>query len=428
MRGANMKESLPKEDEVHLLDYLIVLAKHSRMIIYASLMVTVLTYLVIFMMPNKYMATARILPPQQNFTLSAQLLNSLGGGVTPGASGGPAGVGGMAASLLGLKSPGDLYVGMLSGDAIADRIINRFYLRKIYKKKYIEDVRNQLRNLSKISSTLKTGLIQIQVTDIDRQRAAEMANAYVEELDRLLKNLAVQEAASRLAFLEKERDQANQNLTKSEEALRTFSEQKSVIQIDTQTKGVLDRIAHLRAEIDTKEVQIQVLRQQATPFNYDVKRLETEVSGLKEKLQTAEKQWDQTSGGDVSLTTSKVPGLGLEYLRLYREVKFQEGLYQLYIRMVELARLDMARDISVVQVVDQAQPPEKRSNTRLTSAVLAGGGAFFIIFLVVLGREHLEKTRNQEEERRLSILAGYCQPFLNQLARIRSLTGKLRFK
>lgn len=428
MRGDNMKESLPKEDEVHLLDYLIVLAKHSRMIIYASLMVTVLTYLVIFMMPNKYTATARILPPQQNFTLSAQLLNSLGGGITPGASGGPAGVGGMAASLLGLKSPGDLYVGMLSGDAIADRIINRFYLRKIYKKKYIEDVRKQLRNLSKISSTLKTGLIQIQVTDIDHQRAAEMANAFVEELDRLLKNLAVQEAGSRLAFLEKERDQANQNLTKSEEALRTFSEQKSVIQIDTQTRGVLDRIAHLRGEIDTKEVQIQVLRQQATPFNYDVKRLETEVSGLKEKLQTAEKQWDQTSGGDVSLTTSKVPALGLEYLRLYREVKFQEGLYQLYIRMVELARLDMARDISVVQVVDQAQPPEKRSNTRLTSAVLAGGGAFFIIFLVVLGREHLEKTRNQEEERRLSILAGYCQPFLNQLARIRSLTGKLRFK
>ena len=425
-------ESLPKEDEVHLLDYLIIMAKHSRMIIYTSIMVTVLTYLLLFIRPNQYTATARLLPPQQNLTLSAQLLSSLGGGVTPGISG-PAGalggIGGMASSLLGLKTPGDLYVGMLTGNAISDRIIDRFHLRKIYKTKYIEDVRKNLGNFAKISTERKSGLIEIQVTDQDRQRAAEMANAFVEELDKLLNNLAVREASARLAFLEKERDQANQNLVRSEEALRTFAEQKSVIQIDTQTKGVLEYIARLRAEIDAKEVQIQVLRQQATPFNYDVKRLETEVSGLKEKLQTAEKEYDPNCVGNVCLATSKVPALGLEYLRLYQEVKFRDSLYQLYSRMVELARLDIARNISIVQVVDQARPPEKRSNTRVKWAFLAGGGTFFMMFFVALGREQLENVRSQEEEaRRLSILAGYCQPFLNQLARIRSLTGKLRHK
>lgn len=427
-----MMEPLPKEDEVHLLDYLIILAKHSRTIIYTSAMVTVLMYLVLFIRPNQYTATARILPPQQNLTLSAQLLNSLGGGVTPGASGPagiPGGIGGMASSLLGLKTPGDLYVGMLSGDAISDRIIDRFHLRKIYKTKYIEDVRKNLSNFAKISTEKKSGLIEIQVTDQDRQRAAEMANAFVEELDKLLNNLAVQEASARLAFLEKERDQAIQNLTKSEEALRTFAEQKSVIQIDTQTRGVLEYIARLRAEIDAKEVQIQVLRQQATPFNYDVKRLETEVSGLKEKLQTAEKQYDPDCVGDVCLATSRVPGLGQEYLRLYQEVKFRDSLYLLYSRMVEMARLDIARNISVVQVVDQARPPEKKSNKRLIWAVLAGGGAFFMMFFVALGREYMENVRNQEEEaRRLSILAGYCLPFLNQISRIKGLTGKLHLK
>ena len=187
-------------------------------------------------------------------------------------------------------------------------------------------------------------MIAIEVTDKDPKRAAEMANAFAEELDKLLQGLAVQEAKSRLAFLEKERLQTNQNLTKAENALRTFSEQNSVIQIDTQTRGVLEYIARLRAEIDAKEVRVQVMRQQATPYNYDVVRLETEIKGLRDKLASAEKQYDQACAGDVCLTTAKVPALGLEYMRLYREVKFQDALYQLYTKMVELARLDMVKD------------------------------------------------------------------------------------
>ena len=125
---------------------------------------------------------------------------------------------------------------------------------------------------------------------------------------------------------------------------------------------MLQYIAQLRAEIDAKEVQVQVMRQQATPYNYDVVRLETQVKGLKDKLQAAEKQWDQSCIGDVCLTTSKMPMLGLEYIRLYREVKYQETLNQLYTKMVEIARLDLVRDMAVVQVVDQALPPDKRSN------------------------------------------------------------------
>ena len=122
------------------------------------------------------------------------------------------------------------------------------------------------------------------MTDKDAQRAAEIANAFIEELDKLLQRLAHQEARERQTFLEKERVQAIHNLTKAEETLRTFSEKNSVLQIDTQTRGAIEYIARLRGEIDAKEVQIQVLRQQATPFNYDVVRLETESKGLKEKL------------------------------------------------------------------------------------------------------------------------------------------------
>ena len=349
--------------------------------------------------------------------MSAQLLNSLGGGGTPGC---PfwGGMGGMAAGLLGLKSPSDLYARMLTGNTISDRIIERFDLRKLYKEKYIEAARKTLATEPLLASQ-KDGIITIEVTDKDPKRAAEMANAFAEELDKLLHGLAVQEAKSRLAFLEKERLQTNQNLAKAENDLRTFSEQNNVIQIDTQTRGVLEYIARLRAEIDAKEVQIQVMRQQATRYNYDVVRLETEAQGLKNKLKTAESQYDQTCVGDICLNTSKVPALGLEYLRFYREVKFQEGLNQLYTKLVELARLDMVKDFFIVQIVDRALPPEKRSNSRLLPTVLVGIGTFFLMLFVAFGREYWQNAKAQiENSQRLGLLRAYLEQWTHPFRRL----------
>ena len=386
----------PDNDEVHILDYLIVLAKHSRMIIFTTVAVTVLAYLVLFISPNIYIATARLLPPQQNMTMTAQFLDFVGGGVKPGGAGG---LGGLAGGILGLKSPGDLYAAMMTCSTISDRIIERFQLRKLYNKRYLEDARKTLSKKAKIIGGRKDGLIIIEVTDKSAERAAEMANAFVEELDKLLQSLAVQEATGRLAFLEKEHAAANTKLAKAEEALRGFSEQNSVIQIDAQTRGMLQYIAQLRAEIDAKEVQVQVLRQQATPYNYDVVRLETQVKGLKEKLQTTEKQWDQSCIGNVCLTTSKVPTLGLEYIRLYREVKYQETLYQLYTKMVEIARLDMVKNVSMVQVLDQALVPEKRSNKRLLPAMVTGMVVFFLMILFAFGKEYWAASGSREDNR-----------------------------
>jgi hypothetical protein len=173
---------------------------------------------------------------------------------------------------------------MLSCDSLLDRIIARFNLMKLYKVKYPEDARKTLSKRAKISANSKNAIISVEVTDNDATRAAEISNAFIEELDKLLQRLAHQEARERMAFLEKERVLATLNLTKAEETLRTFSEKNSVLHIDAQTRGVIEYIARLRGEIDAKEVQIQVLRQQATSFNYDVVRLETESKGLKEKL------------------------------------------------------------------------------------------------------------------------------------------------
>ena len=381
------KESSP-------IEYLIVLAKHSRMIVCATVAVTVLTFLVLLIIPNKYTATARLLPPQQNMSLSAQLLNFMGAG-TPGAPSGSS-MAGMASSLLGLNSPAELYVAMMTGNTTFDRIIERFDLRKLYKENTIEATRKALGKKVKIVA-LKNGLIAIEVTDKDPQRAAGMANAFYEELDGLLRQITVQEARGRMAFMEKEREQCNQNLAKAENALRTFSEEHGVIQIDTQAKGVLEYVARLRAMIDAKEVQVKVMRQQATSYNYDVVRLETEIKALKDNLMSAEKQYEQACAGDVCLTTAKLPALGMEFLRLYREVKFQDALYQLYTKMAELVRLDMMKDFTVVQVVDRALPPEKRSNQRLLPTLLAGILAFFAMIFVSFSYEYWQNNKNREE-------------------------------
>jgi tyrosine-protein kinase Etk/Wzc len=398
------------EEEMHLVDYLLVLAKYSRMIMVTSLTVTVAAYSFFFLHPNRYTATARLLPPQQNLTLSAQLLESLGGSFTPGTMG-SAGSSSAVSGLLGLRSPSDLYVGMIKSDTVCDGIIERFHLCKLYRTRSLEDARKKLRQNARVSTSRKEGLIIIAATDTAPRRAADLANAFGGELDKLLKRLVVQEAQDRLAFLEKERRQASLNLIRAEEALRTFSEQNSVVQIDTQTRGMLEYIARLRAQIDSKEVQKQVLCQQATPLNYDVVRLETELKGLKEKLRAAETQWDQSCVGDVCLPTVKTPGLGLEYLRLFREAKFQEGLYQLFTKMAEIARLDMAKNVAVVQFLDRALPPGRRSNQRLKPALLAGLVTFILMVFAAFGRERWQRAR-AEKPQSFTQLSHYLAPWV----------------
>jgi len=401
-----VNKSSSGDEEVHLLDYFLVLAKHSQMVIFTSVAVTMLTLLVLLCAPNQYTAMASVLPPQQNMTLSAQLIENLGGSALSSTS---SGIGGMAAGMLGIKTPADLYVGMLTCNTILDRIIERFKLKELYDKEYIEDVREKLSERAQISLA-DEGLINVAVTDEDPRRAAEMANAFIEELDKLLQKMAIHEAKGRQDFLEKERAQASRNLTKAEEALRAFSEQRSVIQIEDQTKGMLEYIANLRAAIDAKEVELQVLRQQATPYNYQVINLETELKSLKEKLHAAETQADQACIGDVCIATSKVPALGLEYMRLYREVKYQEGLYQLYTRMVEIARMDTVRDVAVIQTVDRATPPERESKPkRIIIAGLVGIASFFMMIFMAFGLEYCQNSAYSESDApRLKQLANYA--------------------
>lgn len=426
--GALPNNSTRKEDEVHLLDYLIVVAKYSRMIIFLSGAVMVLTYLYLFLKPNQYQATARLLTPRQNMNISSRMVQNLGVSSVLEIPGG-GGLGSAFGSMMGLRTPGDLYVGMMEGATVQSQIVERFNLQEHYQEKLLEDARKKLSTKAKISVG-KDALINIIVTDKDPKMAAKIANAFGEELDKLLQRVVSQDAQNNLVFLEKERAQANLNLIKAEEALRAFSEHANVLQIDTQTKGMIEYIARLRAEIDAKEVQIKVLRQQATSSNYDVIRLETEIKGLKEKQREAETRTDDKECiGDVCLPTGKVPTVGLDYLRLVREAKFQELLCQQYYKLEELARLDKVRNVPSVQMLDRASVPQKRSNKRLFPAMLAGGLTFFIMVFVAFIREFWQYSKEREgHSERIAMLSNYLEPWLRLrnlfLSRLKRLTAK----
>jgi tyrosine-protein kinase Etk/Wzc len=419
-----MNKTISKTDEVHLLDYLIVLAKRIRLIIYSSAIMTVLTYLILFIQPNEYTSTARLLPTQQNMTIAGQIIDSLGISSISGA-GAANSLGGMAALMMGVKTPGEIYVGMLTSDPIFDRIIERFNLREQFQKTYIEDVRKRLSGQVNITVG-KDGLILIEVTDEDPRQAAKMANAFTAELDNLLQEMARKEANNYLAFVEKEREQSSINLVKAEEVLRCFSENTSVLQIDAQTRGMLEYTANLRATIDAKEVQMKVLRQQVSPSSYDVKLLETELKSLKDTMRETETKANQNSGADVCLPTSKVPALGLEYFRKVRDAKYQEVIYQMYSKLAELARFDAARNVSMIQIVGQAIPPEKRSNKRLFPSILVGFGTGLLMIFWVFFLELKQRLESSEgEKKRLDLLRAtlneFMQPYKRGFTRLKNL-------
>ena len=307
-------------------------------------------------------------------------------------------------------------------NTIFDHIIARFNLMKLFKDHYLIDARGKLSQVAQFTVNPKDSTISIDVTINSPELAAKMANAFVEELDLLLRDLVLQEAKGRLAFLEKEHSQTSQNLIKAEESLRLFSEKNSVLQLDTQTKGALEYIARLRADIDAREVGVQVLRQQATPSNYDVVRMETEIRGLKEKLQNAESQLENCTS-DVCLPTSKTPGLSLEYLRLFREAKFQDSLNQLFSKLVEIAKLDVVRNNEVIRVVDPATPPEKKANrSRVQIALLSGILFSLIMTFIVFVREYIKHISNDKDDvQRLAVLKDYLSPWGDMLKEMKDI-------
>jgi uncharacterized protein involved in exopolysaccharide biosynthesis len=347
-----------REAEIDLVELYRALYRRRRLILGITAACAVVAAVISFLLPVFYKAESRILPPQdKGSNLAAQMMGQAGGLVAL--------VGGAA----GLKSPGELYVEMLKSRTVLDRMVDRFGLMKTYKAKYREDARNNLRGFLTVREERKSGVIILTVEDKDPGRAAEMANAFVEELKSLAGGLAISEAGQRRMFFEEQIRHTKESLARSEEEIKGFQQRTGMFQVDAQARAIIEGIANLRARIAAKEVEARVLRSFATAQNPDLQRTEEEIRALRvelEKIETAKSQ-----GFDPLMPSKRVPELGTEYLRRLRQLKYNETLYELLAKQYELAKLDEARDAVVIQVIDRAVPPERKSRPKRAVIILS---------------------------------------------------------
>ena len=376
------------EDEINLLDLLLVLVRNKRLILGVCAATLVLTTVITLLIPNIYTATARILPPQQE----KSSLGTLMGGMSD------------LAVLAGLSvggGSGDLYVGMLQSRTVADAIIDRFDLMSVYSEKYRVHTYEELKEHAAIALGKKDGIITISVEDKDPQRAAAMANAFVEEIKRLNVRLNLSSAGRERAFLEERLVLVKEDLRRTEETLKKFQEENRAIKIDDQATAMIESISRLRAELASKEVEVGVLLTYQTEQNSQVKALREAISQIKAQLRRLEQApGGQTLAEDRFISTSEVPALGVQYARLLRDFKIQETLFELLTKQFEVAKVSEAKATSTIQVIDEAVVPDRKSKpTRSLIVFLATLAAGCMGILWVFVREYSGKMTEEDRLR-----------------------------
>ena len=385
-----------REDEISLLDLLIVLANRKGLILKITAACLALGLLLALILPKRYTATATVLPPQQNSSMASALASQLG---SLGAMASLAGGG------LGIKNPNDMYVAMFSSETVKDAMIRRFDLMQEYRQRYLSVTRKIFESYFTVNGSGKDGLIHISVEDKDPKRAAEMANGWIEEFRRLSQTLAISEASQRRLFFELQMEQAKDNLANAEEALKKTEQTTGVIQMDSQARALIESAVTLRAQIAAKEVQLQGMQTYATNENSGVVEIQQELDGLRAQLAKLGGSEDNGAAGLI-VPRGKVPQAGLEYVRKLRDVKYYETIFEIIAKQFEMAKLDEAKEGAVVQVVDPALVPDRKSSPKRALIMLVALAiGLFLGVLLALMRAGVDRLRQDPEtSKKLSFL------------------------
>ena len=359
------------DEEISLLDLLQTVVENLRLLVLGPLAVGLAALGVSFFITPTFTATTKFLPPQQQQSAAAAMLQSLGA------------LGGIAGAATGLKNPNDQYVSFLQSRSLQDALIERFGLTQRYGAEYPEDARIALSESARVSSG-KDGLITVAVDDPDPAFAAELANAHVQELTLLLGRLAVTEAQQRRLFFEKQLKDTKDRLTQAEQALRSSG--VSVSSLKANPQAAVEGLAQLQAAITAQEVKVATMRSYLTENAPDFRQALTELNALRAQLRKAEAAQPSPPAGDS------------DYVAKYRDFKYNETLFELFAKQYELARVDESREGAVIQVVDLAQPPSRKSKPKkATIAVLATLASGFVLLLFVFVRQALRNAAQDAE-------------------------------
>ncbi len=367
-------------DEINLLDLLQVVADNLRLLVLAPLAVGLIALGITFLIRPTFTATTVFLPPQQQQSAAAVLLQSLGA------------LGGIAGAAAGLKNPNDQYVAFLKSRHIQNKLIERFKLKERYEAEFLADARKELDGNSKITSG-KDGLISVEFDDKDPVFAAQVANAYVQELGNLMERLAVTEAQQRRVFFEAQLLATKDKLTKAELALRASGVNSSALKSNPQ--AAVEAVARVQAEIAAQEVKVSSMRSYLAESAPSFKQAMSELTALRSQLKKLE-----SSNNPATTDTDS------DYVARFRDFKYHETLFELFAKQFELAKVDESREGAVIQVVDVALPPEVKSKPKkaIIAALTSLGTGFFILMVVFFRRFLRNAAMQTESARKLTAL------------------------
>ncbi len=371
------------DDEISLLDLLQVIVDNLRLLVLGPLAVGILALGISFLIKPTFTAETSFLPPQQQQGMATSMLASLGT------------LGGLAGAASGLKNPADQYVSFLKSTSIKDALIDRFKLMERYDAEFKVHARKALENNVKIAAG-KDGLITVNVDDNDPQVAADMANAHVEELTKLMGRLAVTEAQQRRQFFEKQLQQTKDKLTKAELELKQTGVSSDVLKASPES--AVAAVAGLQAQVTVQEVKVGAMRGYLSESAPDFKQALIELASLRAQLA---KQSQDTSNPSKGVGSAQG-----DYVTKYREFKYQETLFGLFAKQFEMAKVDESREGATIQVVDVAGPPELKSKPKKAIiAIIATLATGFALLLFVFLRQALRNAvQNPESAQKLSAL------------------------
>ena len=327
---------------------------------------------VAFLIPKTYTSTTQLMPPDPQSTSGMAMMAAM-------AAKGGGGLAGVAGDLLGLKSSGALFIGVLRSETSEDRLIQQFDLRKVYGKRLVVDARSKLDENTSISEDRKSGIITISVTDQDPQRSAALAAAYVDQLNSLVSELSTSSAHRERVFLEERLKVAKQDLDDASNQLAQFSSKNNTLDMQLEGKAMLDAAGTVGGEMIAAQAQLEGLRQIYTDNNSRVRSLNARVVELRKQLEkiggTQAKNPDGNSAaagesadpaapqinGLPYPTIRSLPLLGAKYADYYRRAKIQETVFEMLTEQYELAKVQEAKETPSVKVLDAARIPEKKS-------------------------------------------------------------------
>lgn len=369
-----------RSDSINILESLRVITTYKKMILIATSVAALAALILSLCLPKYYSATAKILPSQQNQNLLSAITGQMGGA-------------NLASGLLGGGSTSDLFAEMLKSDDISDAIVTRFKLMEVYNKELRQDAYVKLMKNVSIQAG-KEGIIAITVDDRQPRRAAEIANALVDEVDKLSTKVNMAQAGQSRLFLEKRLARARADLADAEEKLKTFQAHNKTLNVPDQTKATIDGIAQLMAQLASQEVQLASLQRHLTDWNPEVKNSKASIANLKAQIARLE-----GVGGGAIPSVGSIPLLGQEYVRLMREFKTQESIVGLLVNQYEMAKLSEANNVSPLQVIQSARAPERKSRPkRAQLVVVIATASFFLSIIAAFVLEHFAIMPAQQQE------------------------------